>query len=141
MLIFICNLIINRSYYRLLYTVEVCKLICLSVAGVDMSESESAHFTRTRSRSRSLSAPATKRARTTSASRSVSRPARDTQGVKDVAVRTTMISLFSFISLSLFLSLPVPLTPSADWPETRGRSATHTTLLCSPFFSSLSPSL
>ncbi|CAH2056589.1 unnamed protein product, partial [Iphiclides podalirius] len=55
--------------------------------GVDMSESETAHFTRTRSRSRSLSAPASKRARTSSASRSVSRPPRDTQGVKDVAMQ------------------------------------------------------
>ncbi|XP_045538343.1 nucleolar GTP-binding protein 1 [Papilio machaon] len=54
--------------------------------GVDMSETREAHFTRTvsRSRSRSLSAPAAKRART---DRTVSRPPRDTQGVKDVAMQ------------------------------------------------------
>ncbi|XP_013136079.1 PREDICTED: probable nucleolar GTP-binding protein 1 [Papilio polytes] len=54
--------------------------------GVDMSETQEAHFTRTqsRSRSRSLSAPAAKRART---DRTVSRPPRDTQGVKDVAMQ------------------------------------------------------
>ncbi|KPJ10609.1 putative nucleolar GTP-binding protein 1 [Papilio machaon] len=53
---------------------------------VDMSETREAHFTRTvsRSRSRSLSAPAAKRART---DRTVSRPPRDTQGVKDVAMQ------------------------------------------------------
>ncbi|XP_063371046.1 nucleolar GTP-binding protein 1 isoform X1 [Cydia amplana] len=52
--------------------------------GVDMSETKQAHFTRTRSRSRSLSAPAVKRARVdVSRARSVSRPARDEQGVKD----------------------------------------------------------
>ncbi|CAG5005563.1 unnamed protein product [Parnassius apollo] len=56
--------------------------------GVDMSDTQQAHFTqtRTRSRSRSLSAPAAKRARA-DASRSVSRPPRDTQGVKDVAMQ------------------------------------------------------
>ncbi|XP_047513846.1 nucleolar GTP-binding protein 1 [Pieris napi] len=56
--------------------------------GVDMSESKEAHFTRSRSRSRSASAPA-KRARLESQSRtrSVSRPARDEQGVKDVAMQ------------------------------------------------------
>ncbi|XP_045529634.1 nucleolar GTP-binding protein 1 [Pieris brassicae] len=56
--------------------------------GVDMSESKEAHFTRSRSRSRSMSAPA-KRARFESQprTRSVSRPARDEQGVKDVAMQ------------------------------------------------------
>ncbi|CAK1593563.1 unnamed protein product [Parnassius mnemosyne] len=54
--------------------------------GVDMSDTKQAHFTRTRSRSRSLSAPAAKRARADT-SRSVSRPPRDTQGVKDVAMQ------------------------------------------------------
>ncbi|XP_022119030.1 nucleolar GTP-binding protein 1 [Pieris rapae] len=56
--------------------------------GVDMSESKEAHFTRSRSRSRSMSAPA-KRARLESQprTRSVSRPARDEQGVKDVAMQ------------------------------------------------------
>ncbi|XP_045508258.1 nucleolar GTP-binding protein 1 [Colias croceus] len=53
--------------------------------GVDMSDSKSAHFV-TRSRSRSHSAPA-KRARVESRARSVSRPARDEQGVKDVAMQ------------------------------------------------------
>ncbi|CAG4964166.1 unnamed protein product [Colias eurytheme] len=53
--------------------------------GVDMSDTKSAHFV-TRSRSRSHSAPA-KRARVESRTRSVSRPARDEQGVKDVAMQ------------------------------------------------------
>ncbi|VVC97331.1 unnamed protein product [Leptidea sinapis] len=52
--------------------------------GVDMSDTKEANFTKSRSRSRSLSVPA-KRARVES--RSVSRPARDTQGVKDVAMQ------------------------------------------------------
>ncbi|XP_041986754.1 nucleolar GTP-binding protein 1 [Aricia agestis] len=59
--------------------------------GVDMSETKSAHFTRAdRSRSRSQSAAPAKRARldaSESRARSVSRPARDTQGVKDVAMQ------------------------------------------------------
>ncbi|KPI96700.1 putative nucleolar GTP-binding protein 1 [Papilio xuthus] len=60
--------------------------------GVDMSETKEAHFThtRSRSRSRSLSAPAAKRARTERTERTertVSRPPRDTQGVKDVAMQ------------------------------------------------------
>ncbi|CAH0717016.1 unnamed protein product, partial [Brenthis ino] len=55
--------------------------------GVDMSETKKAHFTRTRSRSRSQSAPVAKRARVESRTRSVSRPARDEQGVKDVAMQ------------------------------------------------------
>ncbi|XP_063835915.1 nucleolar GTP-binding protein 1 [Ostrinia nubilalis] len=52
--------------------------------GVDMSETKEANFTKTRSRSRSQSAVAAKRARMESESRtrSVSRPARDEQGVK-----------------------------------------------------------
>ncbi|XP_060808744.1 nucleolar GTP-binding protein 1 [Amyelois transitella] len=49
--------------------------------GVDMSASQQAHFTRVRSRSRS--APPAKRAR----GRSVSRPARDEVGVKDVVMQ------------------------------------------------------
>ncbi|XP_073964647.1 nucleolar GTP-binding protein 1 [Choristoneura fumiferana] len=56
--------------------------------GVDMSESKEAHFTRTRSRSRSASAPVAKRARIdVSRGRSVSRPARDEQGVKDTQMQ------------------------------------------------------
>ncbi|KAJ0170375.1 hypothetical protein K1T71_014303 [Dendrolimus kikuchii] len=51
--------------------------------GVDMSDTKEAHFTRTRSRSRSLSAPAAKRMRPDSRARSVSRPARDEQGIQD----------------------------------------------------------
>lgn len=61
--------------------------------GVDMSETEKAHFTRTRSRSKSLrsrstSEPPAKRARvaSTSRGRSVSKPPRDESGVKDVVV-------------------------------------------------------
>ncbi|KAL0858982.1 hypothetical protein ABMA27_010841 [Loxostege sticticalis] len=56
--------------------------------GVDMSETKEANFTKTRSRSRSQSAVAAKRARVDSQSRarSVSRPARDEQGVKDVVM-------------------------------------------------------
>ncbi|XP_038217662.1 nucleolar GTP-binding protein 1 [Zerene cesonia] len=56
--------------------------------GVDMSDTKGAHFA-SRSRSRSHSAPA-KRMRTeasASRTRSVSRPARDEQGVKDVAMQ------------------------------------------------------
>ena len=60
--------------------------------GVDMSESDKAHFTRTRSKSlrgRSLSSgPPAKKARisSTSRGRSVSKPPRDESGVKDVVV-------------------------------------------------------
>ncbi|XP_026316431.1 nucleolar GTP-binding protein 1 [Hyposmocoma kahamanoa] len=52
--------------------------------GVDMSGSQAANFTKTRSRSRSASAPAAKRMRAASRTRT---PARDAQGVKDVAMR------------------------------------------------------
>ncbi|GBP78747.1 Nucleolar GTP-binding protein 1 [Eumeta japonica] len=67
--------------------------------GVDMSDTKNAHFTRTRghSRSRSKSVPATaegvegppaKRARKdVSVGRSVSRPPRDEQGIKDVVLQ------------------------------------------------------
>ena len=57
--------------------------------GVDMSETQKAHFTRTqsRSRTRSQSGPAAKRVRLESRTRSVSRPARDEQGVKDVVMQ------------------------------------------------------
>ncbi|XP_049882648.1 nucleolar GTP-binding protein 1 [Pectinophora gossypiella] len=60
--------------------------------GVDMSETKEAHFTRSVSRGRSASAaasgPVAKKARLdVSRGRSVSRPARDEQGVKDVAMR------------------------------------------------------
>ncbi|XP_052742794.1 nucleolar GTP-binding protein 1 [Bicyclus anynana] len=55
--------------------------------GVDMSDTKQANFTKTRSRSRSQSAPVAKRARVDSRARSVSRPARDEQGVKDVAMQ------------------------------------------------------
>ncbi|XP_052754200.1 nucleolar GTP-binding protein 1 [Galleria mellonella] len=63
--------------------------------GVDMSDTKEAHFTRSRSKSRGRSAsgpsgasgPAAKRARMDSRVRSVSRPARDEQGVKDVAMQ------------------------------------------------------
>ncbi|CAH0761466.1 unnamed protein product [Diatraea saccharalis] len=56
--------------------------------GVDMSETEQAHFTKTRSRSRSRSmSMVSKRARADSSGRSISRPARDTQGVKDTVMQ------------------------------------------------------
>lgn len=60
--------------------------------GVDMNETEKAHFTRTRSkslRSRSISEPPAKRARvaSTSRGRSVSKPPRDESGVKDVVMK------------------------------------------------------
>ncbi|XP_076640785.1 nucleolar GTP-binding protein 1 [Halictus rubicundus] len=62
--------------------------------GIDMEETEEAHFTKTRGRSRSLSQPAKKRMRMESASqsraRSSSRPARDEMGVKNVAMRTKL---------------------------------------------------
>lgn len=53
--------------------------------GVDMSDTKDAHFTR--SRSRSASAPAAKRARADSRGRSVSKPARDTEGVGDAIMQ------------------------------------------------------
>ncbi|KAJ9585229.1 hypothetical protein L9F63_002992, partial [Diploptera punctata] len=54
--------------------------------GVDMADTENAHFTRTKGKARSLSRPAVKRMRTESGSRSrsVSRPPRDEMGVKDI---------------------------------------------------------
>ncbi|XP_053621437.1 nucleolar GTP-binding protein 1 [Plodia interpunctella] len=51
--------------------------------GVDMSDTQEAHFTRARARSRSRSAPAAKKPR----GRSVSKPARDEVGVKDVVMQ------------------------------------------------------
>lgn len=68
--------------------------------GVDMEDTESAHFTKTRGRSRSASGPARKRIRvesigSKSRARSSSRPARDEMGVKDVVViYLTLISIF-----------------------------------------------
>lgn len=60
--------------------------------GVNMDDSEGAHFTKTKARSRSAG-PAAKRmrmdtsvSRSESRARSVSAPPRDEQGVKDVAV-------------------------------------------------------
>ncbi|XP_015609023.1 nucleolar GTP-binding protein 1 [Cephus cinctus] len=62
--------------------------------GVDMEDTEEAHFTKTRSRSRSLSQPARKRMRLQSESqsraRSSSRPARDDMGVKDTAMKSKL---------------------------------------------------
>ncbi|XP_034941870.1 nucleolar GTP-binding protein 1 [Chelonus insularis] len=59
--------------------------------GVDMNDTENAHFTKTRSRSRSASGPARKRQKLESSSqsraRSVSRPPRDDMGVKDVVMK------------------------------------------------------
>ncbi|CAD1474489.1 unnamed protein product, partial [Heterotrigona itama] len=62
--------------------------------GIDMENTENAHFTKTRGRSRSLSQPARKRMRLQSESqsraRSSSRPARDEMGVKDPAMKTKL---------------------------------------------------
>lgn len=62
--------------------------------GVDMNDSENAHFTKMRARSRSLSQPASKRRRlqseSRSASRSVSRPPRDQMGIKDTAMKSKL---------------------------------------------------
>lgn len=62
--------------------------------GLDMEDTESAHFTKTKGRSRSLSQPARKRMRLESVSqsraRSSSRPARDEMGVKDVTMQTKL---------------------------------------------------
>ncbi|KAG5313807.1 NOG1 protein, partial [Acromyrmex insinuator] len=59
--------------------------------GVDMEDTENAHFKRMRGRSRSRSEPARKRMRVESASqsraRSVSRPPRDEMGVKNVEMK------------------------------------------------------
>lgn len=62
--------------------------------GIDMEDTDNAHFTKTRARSRSLSQPARKRMRLESVSqsraRSSSRPARDEMGVKDVEMKTKL---------------------------------------------------
>ncbi|XP_076760882.1 nucleolar GTP-binding protein 1 [Xylocopa sonorina] len=63
--------------------------------GIDMEDSENAHFARTkRPRSRSLSQPARKRMRLESESRSKgrssSRPSRDEMGVKDVTMKSKL---------------------------------------------------
>ncbi|XP_011299669.1 probable nucleolar GTP-binding protein 1 [Fopius arisanus] len=62
--------------------------------GVDMDNTENAHFTKTRGRSRSASGPARKRQRieslSTTRARSSSRPARDDMGVKDVVMKTKL---------------------------------------------------
>ncbi|XP_047541701.1 nucleolar GTP-binding protein 1 [Vanessa atalanta] len=56
--------------------------------GVDMSDTQKAHFTRTRSRSRSQSAPRAKRARTDAAPPTTTLArTRDTQGVRDAAMQ------------------------------------------------------
>ncbi|XP_026488730.2 nucleolar GTP-binding protein 1 [Vanessa tameamea] len=57
--------------------------------GVDMSDTQKAHFTRTRSRSRSQSAPRAKRARTDAAPPATTALARtrDTLGVRDAAMQ------------------------------------------------------
>lgn len=60
--------------------------------GVDMNDTENAHFTKTRGRSRSASGPDRKRLRVESVvshsrGRSSSRPARDEMGVKDFAMQ------------------------------------------------------
>ncbi|XP_006609027.1 nucleolar GTP-binding protein 1 [Apis dorsata] len=61
--------------------------------GIDMEDSENAHFTKTR-RSRSLSQPARKRMRLQSESRSrgrsSSKPSRDEMGIKDVAMKSKL---------------------------------------------------
>lgn len=67
--------------------------------GVDMSETENAHFTKTKGRSRSLGPPAkrmrmdTSESRSQSKNRSVSRTPRNEQGVKDVAVSISSLVL------------------------------------------------
>ncbi|PBC27171.1 nucleolar GTP-binding protein [Apis cerana cerana] len=62
--------------------------------GIDMEDSENAHFTKTRGRSRSLSQPARKRMRLQSESRSrgrsSSKPSRDEMGIKDVAMKSKL---------------------------------------------------
>ncbi|XP_020285102.1 nucleolar GTP-binding protein 1 [Pseudomyrmex gracilis] len=62
--------------------------------GVDMENTENAHFKRTRGRSRSRSEPAKKRMRVELASqsraRSVSKPPRDEMGVKDGTMKTKL---------------------------------------------------
>lgn len=62
--------------------------------GIDMEDTENAHFTKTRGRSRSLSQPSRKRMRLESVSqsraRSSSRPGRDEMGVKDNTMKTKL---------------------------------------------------
>ncbi|KAJ8675582.1 hypothetical protein QAD02_011368 [Eretmocerus hayati] len=61
--------------------------------GVDMEDTENAHFTKTRKRSRSVSQNVDKkrqRLQSTSQHRSVSRPPRDEMGVKNVAMKTKL---------------------------------------------------
>ncbi|TGZ32548.1 Nucleolar GTP-binding protein 1 [Temnothorax longispinosus] len=61
--------------------------------GVDMEDTENAHFKRTRARSRSRSEPSRKRMRVESSqsrARSVSKPPRDEMGVKDVVMKTKL---------------------------------------------------
>ncbi|XP_050480637.1 nucleolar GTP-binding protein 1 isoform X2 [Bombus huntii] len=62
--------------------------------GIDMEDTENAHFTKTRGRARSLSQPARKRMRLQSESqsraRSSSKPARDEMGVKDSTMKTKL---------------------------------------------------
>lgn len=63
----------------------------MSNLGVDVEESEKAHFKHTRGRSKSLSRPPIKRMRMdVSESRSMSRPPRDQSGVKDPAMRVKL---------------------------------------------------
>ncbi|XP_014485953.1 PREDICTED: nucleolar GTP-binding protein 1 [Dinoponera quadriceps] len=65
--------------------------------GVDMEDTENAHFKRTRGRSRSLSQPAKKRMRLESMSqsraRSSSKPARDEMGVKNEAMKSKLTKI------------------------------------------------
>lgn len=68
--------------------------------GVDMSNTDNAHFTKTKARSRSLGPPAKRmrmdvsESRSQSKNRSVSRTPRDEQGVKDVVVSNCNVFLF-----------------------------------------------
>lgn len=76
--------------------------------GVDMSETENAHFTQTKGRNRSLGPPAkrmrmdTSENRSQSRNRSVSVTPRNEQGVKDVAVSTFISNLIAFTKHVIF---------------------------------------
>ncbi|XP_043460977.1 nucleolar GTP-binding protein 1 [Leptopilina heterotoma] len=65
----------------------------LGELGVDMEDTEDAHFTKTKKRARSISEPDAKRRRvdvSASRNRSVSRQPRDEMGVKDVVMKTKL---------------------------------------------------
>lgn len=77
--------------------------------GVDVSGNEGAHFKKTKQRSRSLGPP-TKRSKkengeiSLNRTRSLSKPPRNEQGVKDVAVRINLlIFYFQFLFIIFFL--------------------------------------